>query len=162
MPGTALVMGVRKPAGGAITSRSVCGVNANGGNPGRELLGGVVAGLAVVRSALSKQVASANLALSRSSKRSHRVAAEPGMLPEAKTVRATRFNRNTRERYMQVHPSADFIRLLRSAGDLKKCIFDGTFRFKHILRMCLPWCLPRFLLTRLFAHYAKSHRRVPA
>src|SRR6266436_7743263 len=102
MPGTALVMGVRKPAGGVITSRSVCGVNANGGNPGRELLGGVVAGLAVVRSALSKQVASAILLLSRSSKRSHRVAAEPGMLPEAKTVRTAMFNRNTRERYMQV------------------------------------------------------------
>src|SRR5229473_2076806 len=107
MPGTALVMGVRKPAGGAITSRSVCGVNANGGNPGRELLGSVVAGLAVVRSALSKQVASANLALSRSSKRSHRVAAEPDMLPEAKTVRATMVNRNTRERYMQPITTVD-------------------------------------------------------
>src|SRR5258707_7425885 len=97
-------MGVRKPAGGAITSRSVCGVNANGGNPGRELLGGVVAGLAVVRSALSKQVSSAILLLSRSSKRSHRVAAEPGMFPEAKTVRAAMVNRNTRARHMQVHP----------------------------------------------------------
>lgn len=102
MPGTTLVMGVRKPAGGAITSRSVCGVNANGGNPGRELLGGVVAGLAVVRSALSKQVASAILVLSSSSKRSHRVAAELDMLPEAKTVTATMFNRSKRERYMQV------------------------------------------------------------
>src|SRR5712672_1261576 len=101
MPGTALVMGVRKPAGGAITSRSVCGVNANGGKPGRELLGGVVAGLAVVRSALSKQVASAILVLSSSSKRSHRAAAELGVLPEAKTVRATIFNRKTRERYMR-------------------------------------------------------------
>src|SRR5262245_47046792 len=94
-------MGVRKPAGGAITSRSVCGVNATGGNPGRELLGGVVAGLAVVRSALSKQVASAILVLSSSSRRSHRVAAEPGVLPEAKTARAIMFNRKTRERYMR-------------------------------------------------------------
>src|SRR5258708_3682807 len=100
MPGTALVMGVRKPAGGAITPRSVCGVNANGGNPGRELLGGVVAGLAVVRSALSKQVASAILVLSSSSKRSHRVAAELDMLPEAKTARATTFNRSKCERYI--------------------------------------------------------------
>src|SRR5713101_1950291 len=102
MPGTAFVMGVRKLAGGAITSRSICGVNANGGSPGKELLAGVVAGLAVVRSVLSKQAASAILVLSGSSKRSHRVAAELGMLPEAKTVRATMFNRNTRERYMQV------------------------------------------------------------
>src|SRR5437899_9390371 len=102
MPGTALVMGVRKPAGGAITSRSVCGVNANGGSPGRELLGGVVAGLAVVRSALSKQVASAILALSSSSRRSHRVAAALGVFAEAKTVRATMSSRKRRERYMQV------------------------------------------------------------
>src|SRR5712671_2601615 len=102
MPGTALTMGVRKPAGGAITSRSVCGVNANCGSLGRELLGGVVAGLAVVRSALSKQVASAILVLSSSSRRSHRVAAELGVFAEAKAVRAIMFNRKTRERYMQV------------------------------------------------------------
>src|SRR5262245_2099154 len=102
MPGTALVIGVRKPAGGAITPRSVCGVKAPAGNPASELLFGVVAGLAVVRSALSKQVASAILVLSSSSKRSHRVAAELDMLPQAKTVRATVFNRSKRERYMQV------------------------------------------------------------
>src|SRR5260370_14809418 len=110
MPGTALVTGLRKPAGGAITSRSVCGVNANGGNPGRELLGGVVAGLAVVRSALSKQVASAILVLSSSSKRSHRVAAEPGMFPAAKTTRATTFNKSKRERYMLGPPPVHFSR----------------------------------------------------
>src|SRR5258708_16665043 len=91
MPGTALVMGVRKPAGGAITPRSVCGVNANGGNPGRELLGGVVAGLAVLRSSLSKQVASALLGLNSSRKRTHRGAAGLGMLPEAQTAPATAF-----------------------------------------------------------------------
>src|SRR5262249_16135684 len=78
MPGTALVMGVRKPAGGAITSRSVCGVNANGGSAGSELLGGVVAGFAVVRSVLSKQVGSAIPAWRRFSRRSHRAAAEGG------------------------------------------------------------------------------------
>ena len=43
MPGTALVMGVREPAGGAITPRSVCGVKAPAGRPGSELLAGVVA-----------------------------------------------------------------------------------------------------------------------
>src|SRR5215467_15488957 len=95
-------MGVRKPAGGAITSRSVCGVNANGGSPGSELLGGVVAGLAVVRSVLSKQVASAIRVLSRSSTRSHRVAAELAVLPEVKTVRAAMLNRKACKRYMQV------------------------------------------------------------
>src|SRR5258707_767918 len=58
MPGTALVTGVRKPAGGAITSRSVCGVNANGGSPGRELLGGVVAGLAGARTGRADLAAS--------------------------------------------------------------------------------------------------------
>src|SRR6266436_9735485 len=102
MPGTALVMGVRNPAGGDITPRSVCGVKAPAGNPAMELLAGVVAGLFVVRSALSKQVASAILVLSSSSRRSHRAAAEPGVFAEAKTVRATMFNRKTRERYMQV------------------------------------------------------------
>src|SRR5215813_4385273 len=102
MPGTALVIGVRKPAGGAITSRSVCGVNANGGSAGSELLGGVVAGFAVVRSVLSKQVGSAIPAWRRFSRRSHRAAAEAGMLPEAKTVRATMFNTKTIERYIEV------------------------------------------------------------
>src|SRR5260221_11870749 len=100
MPGTALVMGVRKPAGGAITPRSVCGVNANGGNPGRELLGGVVAGLAVVRSALSKQGASAILVLGSSSKRSHRGAAERDMLPEAKNGRERTFKTSKCGRYI--------------------------------------------------------------
>src|ERR1700730_15203444 len=96
-------MGVRKPTGGAITSRSICGVNANGGSPGRELLACVVAGLAVVRSVLSTQVASAILVLSSSSKRSHRGAAEVGMWPEAKTVStATTFDRITRDRHMAI------------------------------------------------------------
>src|SRR5215468_2999301 len=100
MPGTALVMGVRDPAGGAITVRSVCGVNANGGSPGRESLAGVVAALAVVRVVLSKQVASAILALSSSSKRSHRAEAEPGTLLKEKIVRAAMLDRKTCERYM--------------------------------------------------------------
>src|SRR5579871_2355166 len=90
MPGTALVMGVRKPAGGAITSRSVCGVNANAGSPGRELLAGVVAGLAVVRSVLSKQTASAILVLRSANRRSHRVAATADMLLMTKTIRAAK------------------------------------------------------------------------
>src|SRR5262249_11284166 len=104
MPGTALVIGVRKPAGGAIRSRSVCGVNANGGSAGSELLGGVVAGFAVVRSVLSKQVGSAIPAWRRFSRRSHRTAAEAAMLPEAKTVRPTMFNTKTIERYIEVPP----------------------------------------------------------
>src|SRR5262249_59556040 len=92
MPGTALVMGVRKPAGGAITSRSVCGVNANGGSAGSELLGGVVAGFAVVRSVLSKQVGSAIPAWRRFSRRSHRAAAEAGMFAGGETGQATEFH----------------------------------------------------------------------
>src|SRR5262245_29630585 len=111
-------MGVRKPAGGAITPRSVCGVNAKRGSPGRELSGGVVAGLAVVRSALSKQVASAILVLSSSSRRSHRVAAELGAVAEAKTVRATMFNRKTRERYMQVPHVFIFTERARPIGSV--------------------------------------------
>ena len=49
-PGTAFVIGVRLPALGAITLRSVIGVKANAGSPGSELLAGVVSGLLVVRS----------------------------------------------------------------------------------------------------------------
>ena len=54
------MIGVRLGGLGAITLRSVCGVNANAGRPGIELLGGVVSGLVVVRSGLSTQVASAS------------------------------------------------------------------------------------------------------
>src|SRR5258708_2109297 len=104
MPGTALVMGVRNPAGGDITPRSVCGVKAPAGNPARELLAGVVAGLFVVRSALSKQVASAILVLRRASNRSHCVAAEAA-LPDAKMVRvATAPHPIAAEQYIQVSP----------------------------------------------------------
>src|SRR5437660_1485915 len=59
MPGTALVIGVRLAALGEMTPRSVTGVKAAAGTPGRELLAGVVFGLLVVRSGLGKQVASA-------------------------------------------------------------------------------------------------------
>src|SRR5215510_1022302 len=61
MPGTAFVIGVRLPALGAITLRSVMGVKANAGSPGNELLAGVVSGLLVVRSSLAKQLTSARL-----------------------------------------------------------------------------------------------------
>src|SRR5215467_10013900 len=54
-------MGVRWGGSGAIVSRSAWGVNANGGSVAIALLAGVVARLAVVRSALSAQVASINL-----------------------------------------------------------------------------------------------------
>src|SRR5579871_713425 len=100
MPGTALVMGVRKPAGGAITSRSVCGVNANAGSPGKELLAGVVAGLAVVRSLLSRQTASAILVLRSASRRSHRVAVNAEALLTAKRRAAKMPERTTLEEYM--------------------------------------------------------------
>src|SRR5215471_3454531 len=88
-------------------SRSVCGVNANCGKPASESLGGVVAGLAVVRSVLSTQVASAILVLSSSSKRSHRAAAEADALLRAKTVAKTvraaiTLDWLARERYMLV------------------------------------------------------------
>jgi hypothetical protein len=59
MPGTALVMGVRFGGLGEITPRSVTGVHAPAGNPAIVLFGGVVTALAVVRSALSKQIGSA-------------------------------------------------------------------------------------------------------
>src|SRR6266853_1256493 len=51
-PGTVLLIGVRLPALGAITLRSVMGVKAKAGKPGSELLAGVVSGLLVVRSVL--------------------------------------------------------------------------------------------------------------
>src|SRR5262249_49830843 len=60
IPGTALVIGVRLPALGAITVRSVLGVNAPGARPGIELSAGVVCVLAVVRSVLAKQLTSAS------------------------------------------------------------------------------------------------------
>src|SRR5215467_2621153 len=89
MPGTALKIGVREPAGGAITSRSVCGVKAKGGSPGSELLAGVVTGLLVVRSGLSKQTASAMLAPRSVNKRLHRVAgAEADALAKHKATTA--------------------------------------------------------------------------
>src|SRR5580765_4953817 len=58
-PGTTLVIGGRLAALGAITPRSVTGVNASAGNPAIELLAGVVRGVVVVRSVLSKHVTSA-------------------------------------------------------------------------------------------------------
>src|SRR3954468_23940939 len=58
MPGTAPAMGVRFGGFGEITPRSVIGVNANAGRPGNELFAGVVNGLLVVRSLLSKQLIS--------------------------------------------------------------------------------------------------------
>src|SRR5262249_58475187 len=78
MPGTTLVIGVRFGGFGEITPRSVRGVNAKAGSPARELSGGVVSGLFVVRSVLSKQTASAILAPRRASKSSQRVLASPG------------------------------------------------------------------------------------
>src|SRR5882672_1098060 len=54
-PGTALVIGGRLAALGAITARSVMGTKAPGGIPGSELLAGVVSRLLVVRSVLWKQ-----------------------------------------------------------------------------------------------------------
>src|ERR1700674_6118362 len=77
-PGTALVMGVRLPAAGAMVARSVCGVKANGGRPGNELFAGVVGPvgdavpLFVVRSGLSEQTASAMLSPRARSARSQR------------------------------------------------------------------------------------------
>src|SRR5215471_7234125 len=60
-PGTALTIGVRLPALGAITVRSVVGVKAPIARP-IELSGGVVCVFVVVRSALAKQLTSARLA----------------------------------------------------------------------------------------------------
>src|SRR2546426_7517473 len=51
-------MAVRNGASGDTACASVRGVNAFGGRPGRELSGGVVASLRVVRSALSTHVRS--------------------------------------------------------------------------------------------------------
>src|ERR1700730_9483764 len=75
-PGTFLVIGVGIV--GEMTVRSVLGVKAPTGRPARELSAGVVLGLAVVRSGLSKHVVSAAFTTwvaSRPRSRSHRVAA---------------------------------------------------------------------------------------
>src|SRR5262252_1351463 len=75
MPGTGPAMGVRWGGSGAIVSRSAWGVNASGGSVAIALLAGVVAKLAVVRSALSAQVASINLSPKRDITCSHRLGA---------------------------------------------------------------------------------------
>ena len=72
-PGTTLVMSGLLVASGAITLRSVCGVNAPMGSPTIELFCGVVLGLVVVRSVLSTQVASTRRSPKRSRMRSQRV-----------------------------------------------------------------------------------------
>src|ERR1700674_2739403 len=74
-PGPVVVIFVRFGGLGEITARSVCGVKAKGGTPGSELLAGVVAGLLVVRSGLSTQLASASLGPSWLSRFWHLVAA---------------------------------------------------------------------------------------
>src|SRR5690349_6419890 len=91
MPGTALVIGVRFGGLGEITSRSVCGVNAKGGSPGKESLAGVVAGLLVVRSALSMQLVSVSWRPSAAKSPPHPLAATVGVLrmTTATTVRRT-------------------------------------------------------------------------
>src|SRR6516164_9194753 len=91
MPGTALVIGVRFGALGEITARSVCGIKAKGGKPGKESSGGVVAGLLVVRSELSIQLASVICWPSRPRRSSHRLAAAAGVpaasiAPNARTT----------------------------------------------------------------------------
>src|SRR5215813_12103892 len=58
MPGTGPAIGVWFGGFGEMTPRSVIGVKANGGRPGRELFTGVVNGFLVVRSWLSKQLTS--------------------------------------------------------------------------------------------------------
>ena len=59
-PGHDFVIGVRLGASARSRRDRFCGVNANAGRPGIELLAGVVSGLAVVRSGLWTQVASAS------------------------------------------------------------------------------------------------------
>src|SRR5205085_787294 len=78
MPGTAFVIAVRLGGLGEMTPRSVTGVKASAGSVGMELLAGVVAGLLVVRSALSKQVASARRLPNAARTSSQRVAAKAG------------------------------------------------------------------------------------
>src|SRR3954462_4911549 len=72
-PGTTLVIGVLLRASGAITPRSVCGVNANAGSVAIELFAGVVFGLLVVRSVLSTHDASTSRSPSFSRIRSQRI-----------------------------------------------------------------------------------------
>src|SRR4051812_27337741 len=78
MPGTTRTIGVRLGGFGEITPRSVCGVNAPTASPAMELFAGVVAGLLVVRSGLSKQTASASRWPKAARMRSQRVAANSG------------------------------------------------------------------------------------
>src|SRR5712692_609354 len=89
-PGTALVIGVRLPALGAITPRSVMGVKASAGTPGSELLVGVVKGLAVVRSALAKQ--------SMSARRLPRALRTSAHVTPARAEKGTRSSSKTAER----------------------------------------------------------------
>src|SRR3954469_21051703 len=96
-PGTALVIGVRFGALGEITARSVVGVNAPTGREGG-LSGGVVAGLLVVRSALSTQLASAIWCPNSRSSRSHPLAAEADVLVASIAPRARKINQ-------RIHPS---------------------------------------------------------
>src|SRR5215831_17243003 len=76
-----------------MTRRSVCSVRAKTGRGGvRELSAGVVAGLLVVRSALSKHVVSAAFSTrsaSRARSRSQRAEASADVLPATTTPRTT-------------------------------------------------------------------------
>src|SRR6516165_8090472 len=93
MPGTVLVIGVRFGGLGEMTERSVCGVKAKTGRGGvRELSGGVVAGLLVVRSALSKHDVSAAFSTrsaSRARSRSQRAEDSADVPPATTAPRAT-------------------------------------------------------------------------
>src|SRR6185437_10501102 len=73
---------------GAIVARSVCGVKAKAGRPAIALLAGVVAGLAVVRSLLSTQVASTIWPCNRANNWSHRPAAAAGECHEIERTSA--------------------------------------------------------------------------
>src|SRR5215472_10234944 len=92
-PGTFLVIAVRFGGLGEMTKRSVCGVKAKTGRGGvRELSAGVVAGLLVVRSALSKHIVSAAFSTrsaSRARSRSQRAEASADVPPATTAPRAT-------------------------------------------------------------------------
>src|SRR2546423_957629 len=88
-------MGVRFGGFGEMTLRSVWGVNAKAGQPGSELFAGVVAGLLVVRSGLTKQVAVAATRVPESALRTCAhvaAAAEAGMATATSAVKQIRTN----------------------------------------------------------------------
>src|SRR6266508_474313 len=100
-----------------MTARSVMGVKAPAGKPGSELLGGVVLGLFVVRSVLTKQVAlSVTIWSDRAFKRS-----------EQRSARAIAGARTSATRAARQDPRRD-MRVLREGARQGELLHDAKGR----------------------------------